>query len=289
MVEIFNIDFNMKRLLKEPLVHFLMVGALLFLFYALVNTERNESEIIIDDYLVNELVAKWVLKRNRQPTLEELEDLIDQYIQQEVLYKEALIMNLDHNDEIVKRRLAQKMEFISDGLEESLQPTQEMLIAYYEKNRKNYKKDPSYTLRQVYFSTEKRKNAMTDAINALVSKSPETQGDQLLMPSEYNDVSSYLIAKDFGSTFAKSLDSLELDRWVGPINSGFGVHIVFIKEKKEAGYYTYEEVLNKVTVDYNFDASSDFKVELINTLLKNYKIVINVEDVNLKNELNEKF
>jgi hypothetical protein len=125
----------MKRILKEPFIHFLLIGGLLFLLYGMLNKERDESEIVIDDNLVNELVAKWELKRNRQPTFEELENLIDEYIQQEVLYKEALVMKLDHNDEIVKRRLAQKMEFISDGLTESLQPTKEMLMAYYEKNK----------------------------------------------------------------------------------------------------------------------------------------------------------
>jgi parvulin-like peptidyl-prolyl isomerase len=279
----------MKRLLKEPFMHFLLIGALLFLLYGMLNKERDGSEIIIDDNLVNELVAKWELKRNRQPTFEELENLIDEYIQQEVLYKEALVMKLDHNDEIVKRRLAQKMEFISDGLSESLQPTKEMLMAYYEKNKSNYKKDPSYTLRQVYFSANGRNNAQADALNALVSKAPETLGDELLFPGEYTDASSYQIANDLGSAFAESLDSLALGQWTGPINSVFGVHIVFIKEKKEAGYYTFEEVGERVIVDYNFDASNDFKDELITSLLKNYTVVIDVEDVNLKNELNEKF
>jgi hypothetical protein len=279
----------MKRILKEPFIHFLLIGGLLFLLYGMLNTERDESEIVIDENLVNELVAKWELQRNRQPTLEELENLIDEYIQQEVLYKEALVMKLDHNDEIVKRRLAQKMEFISDGLTESLQPTKEMLMAYYEKNKSNYKKDPSYTFRQVYFSADERNNALADATNALVSKSPKTLGDELLLPGEYTHASSYQIANDLGSAFAQRLDSLEVGQWTGPITSSYGVHIVFIKEKKGGGYYTFEEVGEKVTVDYNFDASNDFKEELITSLLKNYTVVIDVADVNLKNELNEKF
>jgi hypothetical protein len=279
----------MKRILKEPFIHFLLIGGLLFLLYGMMNTERDESEIVIDDNLVNELVAKWELQRNRQPTLEELENLIDEYIQQEVLYKEALVMKLDHNDEIVKRRLAQKMEFISDGLTESLQPTKEMLMSYYEKNKSNYKKDPSYTFWQVYFSADERTDARADAMNALVSKSPETLGDELLLPGEYTDASSYQIANDLGSAFAQRLDSLEVGQWTGPITSSYGVHIVFIKEKKEGGYFTFEEVGEKVTVDYNFDASNDFKEELITSLLKNYTVVIDVADMNLKNELNEKF
>jgi len=85
----------MKKILKEPLLHFLLIGAFLFLVYNVVNTEQNEDEIIIDDNLINELGAKWELKRNRQPSLQELKGLLDQYIEQEVLYREALTMNLD--------------------------------------------------------------------------------------------------------------------------------------------------------------------------------------------------
>ena len=279
----------MKKILKEPLVHFLFIGALLFLVYGMVNTEENESEIAIDDNLVNELVAKWELKRNRQPTLEEMEGLIDQYIQQEVLYREALAMNLDHNDEIVKRRLAQKMEFISDGLAESLQPTKEILVGYYEENKSNYKKDPLYTLKQVYFSEDKRDNALADASKALLSESPESLGDQLSLPKAYTETSSYHIARDFGAVFTQSLDTLEIGKWTGPIYSGFGVHLVLIEAKNEAGFYAFEEVQEKVIVDYNFKASNDFKAELITTLLKNYKVTINVADVNLKKGLDEKF
>jgi hypothetical protein len=130
---------------------------------------------------------------------------------------------------------------------------------------------------------------LTDASNALISKSPETLGDQLSLPNEYIETSSYQIARDYGAVFTKSLDSLELGKWTGPIHSGFGVHIVFIENKEEAGFYTYKEVVEKVNVDYNFDATNDFKAELITTLLKNYKVIIDVADVNLKKGLDEKF
>ncbi len=279
----------MKKILKEPLVHFLLIGALLFLVYGMVNTEQDKTEISIDDNLINELAAKWELKRNRQPTLEEINGMVDQYIEQEVLYREALAMNLDHNDEIIKRRLAQKMEFISDGLAESLQPTEEVLIEYYENHKEIYKKEPIYTLQQVYFSNDKRTDAIGDASSALTTESPESFGDNLSLPRQYTDASAFLIARDYGSAFTKSLDSLETGKWAGPIISGFGVHIIFIKEKKPAGYYTFKEVAEKVNVDYNFDASNEFKTELIITFLKNYNININVSDANLKKSLDEKY
>jgi len=279
----------MNRIIREPLVQFLTIGALLFFMYGLINTEESRNEIVVDSNLINELAAKWELKRNRQPSLQELKGLVNQYIEQEVLYREALAMNLDHNDEIVKRRLAQKMEFISDALAETLQPTNEMLITYYEEHKENYKKSPIYTMQQVYFSEEKRGNVFEDAISALKSENPEELGDNISLSSQYKSVSALKIARDYGSAFATALDSLPIGEWTGPIYSGFGVHIIYIKEKKPARYFTFYEVAAKVNVDYNYEASNNFKKELIASLLKNYIININLDDNALKKELNEKY
>ena len=279
----------MKKLLREPLVHFLLIGLGLFFIYGLGNTKPDQNEIIIDDGLINEIVAKWELQRNRQPTLEELSGLVNEFIEQEVLYQEALEMNLDHNDEIVKRRLAQKMEFISDGLAESLQPTEDILKKYFEDHKDNYSKDPIYTISHVYFSQDKRSDAYNDAKNALKLVSMEGLGDPISLPKTYTDASSFAISRDYGTSFVNSLDTLEIGKWTGPINSGLGVHLVFIKEKKARGLYTFEEVKDKVIVDYNFEASNDFKKELIATLLKGYKINVEIESEKLKKVLNERY
>lgn len=279
----------MKKVLKEPLIHFLLIGAFLFLVYGFLNPSQDENEITIDDGLINEIVAKWELQRNRKPTLEELTGLVNEFVEQEVLYQEALEMNLDHNDEIVKRRLAQKMEFISDGLAESLQPTDDMLKKYFEDNKDNYSKDPVYTMSHVYFSQDKRSDAYSDAENALELVSMEDLGDPISLPNTYMDASAFAISRDYGTSFANNLDTLEIGKWTGPINSGLGVHLVFIKDKKVGGLYNYEKVKDKVIVDYNFEASNDFKKELITSLLKNYTVDIKIDDKELQKELNEMF
>jgi parvulin-like peptidyl-prolyl isomerase len=279
----------MKKILKEPLLHFLLIGALLFLVYNVVNTEQNEDEIIIDDNLINELGAKWEMKWNRQPNLQELHSLVSSFIEQEILYREALAMNLDHNDEIVKRRLAQKMEFISDELAEVLQPTEEMLKEYFEKNKENYTKPSVFSFKQVYFSKDKRTSAVEDAKRILEVENPEDRGDHLSLPSLYTNTDALKIARDFGSTFAAALDTLPVGEWTGPIYSGLGVHIVYISARKPAGFYAYEEVANKVNVDYNFHASNEFKKELIASLLNNYTINFQLNDSKLKEVLSESF
>lgn len=279
----------MEKILKEPLLHFLLGGLLLFAVYGILNNERDKNNILIDDNLIGELSAKWEMKRNRKPTLQEIEGLIEQYIEQEVLYLEALAMNLDHNDEIIKRRLAQKLEFISDEFSESLHPSEEMLINYYEENKENYKKPTIYTFQQVYFSNDKRINALQDAKNALNTKNPEKLGDHTALALEFSNVDVMRIDRDLGFQFTSALDTLATKEWTGPIISGLGVHIVYISERKSARYYNFNEIVERVNIDYNYWASKDFKKELISTFLKNYTINIESDDKELKRILNEKF
>ncbi len=279
----------MKKLLKEPLLHFLVIGALLFLVFGVLNPSQKENEIVIDDALVSELAAKWELTRDRQPTFEEVHGLIGQYIEQEVLYQEALAMNLDHNDEIVKRRLAQKMEFLSDGLAESLQPTSEILQDYYEKRKSNYQKPPVYTMELVYFSNDDQIKSTNDALVALKTQNPQVLGENISLPSKYSEQNATIIARDYGSNFVKALDSIPINKWAGPLVSGYGIHLVNISKKEASRYYSYDEVAEKVRVNYNYDTSNDFKKELITNLLKNYKVKFELIDMRLKKELDEKF
>ena len=183
----------MTNFLKEPLLHFLLIGTLLFLIYGIANPAPVENEILVDDNLINELVAKWELQRNRQPTLEELVGLVGQHVEQEVLYQEALVMNLDHNDEMVKRRLAQKMEFISDAMVEELQPSEETLLNFYNENKAVYKKPSVYSLQHVYYSTDDRPDAESDAIQALKNGATEGAGDQIALPSQYVKASTLIL------------------------------------------------------------------------------------------------
>lgn len=274
----------MKKFLKEPLFHFLLIGTLLFGLFYIINPSEDKEEIIIDTELVSELVAKWGQKRNRQPTMNEIRGLISEYLEQEIFYREALKMNLDHNDEIVKRRLAQKMQFISDELAETLQPTEEMLIDYYETNKDNYKKPAIFSLEQVYFSPDKRTDATNDAKKLLATNNIPSKVDRLSLPQSYQNTSGTKIAIDFGTRFASSIDTLPLNKWQGPIISGLGVHLVKINSKEPAGHFAYNEVAREVSIDYNFDANNKFKNDLLNALLENYNVVYDLESKELMDE-----
>ena len=279
----------MLKVIKEPLFQFLLIGAGLFIVYTLLNEEPDKNKIVIDSNLINELSAKYKMQWKREPDLQELSGLVGAYLEQEVLYREALSMNLDHNDEMIKRRLAQKMEFLSDDLSASLQPDKEMLKAYYKNHKDNYAKPAVYSLRQVYFSTDKRRDAWRDAELALSEIQSENSGDPLSIPTRFTNTTTTKLAVDLGHSFSMSLDSLPIGKWTGPVKSGLGVHLVFIESKSPAGYYSFDEVAEKVKVDYRFEASTNFRKELIATMLKKYTINIDVADNELMKALHEKY
>lgn len=273
----------MKKLVKEPLVHFLLIGATLFLVYYFSKNRITQDEIVVDKYVIQDLSSKWKLQWKREPTSAELTKLIGLYINQEVLYKEALAMNLDHNDEIIKRRLAKKMEFISDDLAESLQPSKEQLRAYYEDNEEDYKKPPIYTFTQLFFKSH------AAAALAYEKDRPQEYSDKLSIPMDYVKTGALKISIDFGNAFTASLDTLQSNIWEGPVKSGYGYHLVFIREKQKSGFYAFEDVLDDVTMDYNYKASNDFKEELTSSLLKKYKVSFEIENEELKKKLLESY
>ena len=140
----------MKKLLKEPLLHFMLLGFLIFVLYGIVNKENDsESVIMIDDYDMDNIIASWEMQWKRLPTDEELKSLVDLNIKQEIFYQEALKMNLDHNDEIIKRRLAQKMQFLSNDLATLNEPTDEELKKFYDANFEDYLTSAEYSFYQI--------------------------------------------------------------------------------------------------------------------------------------------
>ena len=154
----------MKNLFKEPFTHFIIIGIGLFLLYGLVS-EKTDSKntIIINDFDLDNIISSWEMQWKRLPTEQELQNLIDQNIKQEIFYQEALKMNLDHNDEIIKRRLAQKMQFLSNDIAKLVEPTDKELNEYYQKHSDKYLAPPSYSLYQITFSADNRKDSYKDA------------------------------------------------------------------------------------------------------------------------------
>ena len=140
----------MKKILKEPFLHFIIIGAVIFVLYGLINKKTDsENTIVINDFDVSNLIASWEMQWKRLPTEQELQKLIKLNVKQEIFYQEALKMNLDHNDEIIKRRLAQKMQFLSNDIASMMNPSNEDLQEYLSQHIEKYKTPYTYSLHQI--------------------------------------------------------------------------------------------------------------------------------------------
>jgi hypothetical protein len=230
----------MKKILKEPLLHFVVIGAFFFMVYGWVNEGGDSQETIyFDDYDMNNLIASWEMQWKRLPSQEELKNLVDLNIRQEIFYQEALKMNLDHNDEIIKRRLAQKMQFLSNDLATFKEPTREALEDYYEANADKYLSPFEFSFYQIILSRDHRDNPAADAEKLLKefgAYGPEAlqgKGDPLPFPFDYENIDEEALSRQLGLQFSRRLETIETGKWTGPIPSGFGLHLVYLKTRKD--------------------------------------------------------
>ncbi len=232
---------TVQRWLREPLLHFLLIGALLFGIYSWMNRGRMGIEpskqivVTIDDLRVMEgyFESQW----HRPPTPVEFQAMVEDKIREEVLYREGLAMGLDKDDTIVKRRMAQKVEFLAEDVAAAHEPSTAELKAWFDKNTDKFALPGRYSFRHIYFSPDKRgKNAQADAAQTLakISGEPEDSklagslGDNFMFQNYYGDRAPSAIAKEFGPQFAVAIEKLKPGSWQGPVESGYGWHLVFV-------------------------------------------------------------
>ncbi len=214
----------------------------------------------------------------RLPTDEELKSLIQQNIKQEIFYQEALKMNLDHNDEIIKRRLSQKMQFLASDIVSLNEPSTQELKAYYNKNIANYMSQYTYTMYQIIFSPDKRQDPKKDAtivLEKLIDQNPgkaEGKGDSMPFPFQYRETDATELNRELGMEFTQSLEKLETKNWKGPIKSGFGYHLVFLVEKIEPQPIALESVRTNVLRDLEYENQKNLQQNIFDQYRTNYHI-----------------
>ncbi len=236
-----SVFVNLKHGLREPLVHFLLLGLLLFAGYAYYQRGRGgvvsskQIALTLDDLRTMDIYfqSQW----HRQPTPAEFEAMVEDKVREEVLYREGLAMGLDKDDEIVKRRMAQKMQFLAEDVASAHEPSTAELKAWFDKNSSKFALPSRYSFRHIYFSPDKRgKGAQGDASTVLAkiagqpedSKLAAASGDSFMFQDYYGDRTPEAIAKEFGPQFAVALEKLKPGSWQGPIESGYGWHLVYV-------------------------------------------------------------
>ena len=274
----------MKKILKEPFLHFIVIGIALFVLYGLVNDKSNsKNTILINDFDVSNIIAGWEMQWKRPPTEKELQNLITLKVKQEIFYQEALKMNLDHNDEIIKRRLAQKMKFLSNDIASLKEPTDEELQEYFKDHSDKYLTPYSYSLYQITFSPDKRENNYNDAVEALKQYPNATfekmkdKGDKLPFSYFFEDVSANELGLQLGSKFPDALLNKEVNKWIGPIPSGFGHHLVYITKIQEPQLPEFKVLKMEINDDFEYDHQNEIDELIYTELKKKYKIEFEIK------------
>lgn len=250
-----------RRLLREPLLHFLVAGTVLFgmatVFERFTNSSTNASRIQVSAPEIQRLREVWVRQWGRSPSPRQMESLINDYVRDEILYREALASGFDKDDTIIRRRLVEKMEFLSQELA-SATPSEKDLQEYFEQNRGTFQIPAQIAFRHIYFSASKRGSAAeADASRALARFSshgiPSAQlsslGDPFMLQNEYPLQTQRQVKELFGEEFARKIFQLEPGAWAGPFRSGYGFHLVRILQKLPSRTPELAEVQSQVLTD----------------------------------------
>ena len=272
--------FNFKTLWREPLVHFLLIGAALFLLFEFTREESLDpaNRILVSQSQTEQLAAQFKRTWLRPPTDEELSGLIESYVRDEIYYREALAMGLDRNDPQVRQRMRLKLEFLLEDLTAQQPPTDEVLETYHQQNPDRYRIEPRLSFRQLYLSFDRGAALEADAERILgqleAGAEAENLGDPTMLPEEQTTVPERIIARTFGERFAEAVITLEPGPWQGPLFSGLGAHLVLVTDRMEGYLPELSEIRQEVEQEYLAERRKELKDLAYRKLREGYEVVI---------------
>ena len=268
----------MTRLLREPLLHFFVVGAVLFGVYGWLHGGllNAPTEIVVSRGQVQSLRIQFERIWQRPATRGELQGLIDGWVREEIFYREGIAMALDRDDPIVRRRVGQKLEFILDGAAPAV-PSDAELQAWLNAHPDDYRIEPTYSLRQVFFDPARHGDELgpdiVAALRALESGKP-VEGDTTLLPYEMSTARSTEVARVFGDEFVAGLETVAIGGWHGPVRSDFGVHLVELSKRENGRRATLNAVRADVARDLSAARTEAAKAAVYDRLRANYSVRI---------------
>ena len=270
----------MKRLLKilrEPVLLFFVLGVLLFILYERASgyVDRFNKRVYVSQSQVALLEETYTNTWNRPPGEEEREALINDFIMDEIFYKEAVAMGLDKTDLTVKRRLRQIMEMMMDEYA-TIYPSEDQLRTYLEEHHEKFRRDNRISFRQLHFSAEKweEANQFLSRMQASERAYEAYAGGLLLLPEYYENEISFEVDKAFGAYFATRIFELETGAWTGPLESPFGWHLIFIFDIQEGEVPELEEIWDQVEREWTVERKNEIKEEGYRVLREKYNIVV---------------
>jgi len=274
----------MKKLIREPFIHFLLLGAVIFVAHRLVSgrADNQPGKIVITQGEITSMVIGFSRTWQRPPTHEELAGLIRDRVRQEVYYREALAMGLDRDDPVIRRRMQQKLEFVTDDIATPSEPTDAELAEYLKTHANVFRTDRRFTFSQVYLDPSKHGNRLTQDITQLLNGLRQqgrnvdfySLGDPFLLERRVEAVRPSEVAKQFGEKFAAKLSDLPLGEWYGPVESGYGMHLVLVEERTEERLPELAEVRDAVRREWANARRLESNEKFFQSLLKDYEVVV---------------
>ena len=273
----------LKRLLKEPLFHFLLLALVIFAAYSVLGPTSavRPDGIVVTAPKIEQMAAVFAKTWQRPPTAEELKGLIDDYVKEEIYVREATALGLDKDDTVIRRRLRQKMEFMNDAGVDALAPTDAELGAYLKAHAAVFAVAPMTAFQQVFLNPqqhgdkiEKDAASILAALKATPPADATTLGDATLLPYELPLTGKPAISQTFGQEFADALDKATPDQWTGPIMSGYGLHLVHVSKREAGRTPALSEVRNAVAREWTNAKRKELDDTRFNDLLKRYQVTI---------------
>jgi hypothetical protein len=277
---------KITNLIREPLFHFLVIGVLVYFLYDLFGNQTSvepENTITITAAEVDWLEQTWEKRWNRPPMPQERQGLIDAYVKETVMYKQALAMGLDSDDTIIRRRLAQKLEFLTLDLTNIPSPSKEEIRVYFDTHREKYQTPVYLSFTQIYFDPDKRTaQIFQDAQEALTklqgehlsSQNYKEMGDPFMLQQYYPEKTEQEISRLFGSEFSREIFQLPVGRWTEPVLSGYGLHLVYVHDRTESTMPDLEDIQDRVLQDWVDNKRSEVNDKFYASLLSRYKVII---------------
>jgi PPIC-type PPIASE domain len=278
----------MKRLIREPFLHFLLLGALIFIGHRLLSKRIDDEpqRIVITQGQITSMVIGFSRTWQRPPTREELERLIRDRVREEVYSREAVAMGLDQDDPVIRRRLQQKLEFVTDDVAALAEPTDAELVAYLKAHADVFHVDRKFTFSQVYLDPGKHGERLTqDADQLLIQLQQKGRdvdlyslGDAFLLEHRFEAAPATEISKQFGDKFVAKLADVPIGQWLGPVESGYGIHLVFVEERTEARLPELAQVRDEVRRELTNARRLESNEKFFQNLLKRYSVTVEKPD-----------
>ena len=274
----------MKKLIREPFIHFIFLGAAIFLAYHFLSAraDNQPGKIVITQGDITSIMIGFSRTWQRPPTREELEGLIRDRVREEVYYREAIAMGLDRDDPVIRRRLQQKLQFVTDDVAAPVEPTDAELSDYLKTHADVFRVDRKFTFNQVYLDPNKHRDQLARDANELLNQLQHgssdfdltSLGDTFLLEHRFVLAPATEIAKQFGDKFVTKLADVPTGQWFGPVESGYGMHLVFVEDRTERRQPELAEVRDAVRREWTNARRLESNEKFFQNLLKHYEVVI---------------